>query len=96
MDDSNIVDIYFGRRFGHKNKESKEEFFKGEFFVEHIIKDKERIEQFLNKDTEGSPGPCRFCKDKNTFLIEKQKRSADEMKDMSIHCGACGRSWQAL
>lgn len=88
------IDTVIMQHFGFDVKDDKD-VFECPVFNEYKIKDEERREMFLTKNNEGSCGICPVCGSDNTFPVEKQKRSADEPKDFSIHCGNCRSSWQA-
>lgn len=88
------VDTDIMQHFGYKVN-SDRDIFNCPIYNQYRIKDEERREMFLKKDNEGSFGPCPVCGSENTYQVEKQKRSADEPKDFSIHCGNCRAVWQA-
>lgn len=88
------LDIGIMTHFGY-NVSNKEDMFNSDLFLKYRIKFEEQKKMFLHKDNEGSAGKCPSCGSENTFLIEKQKRSADEAKDFDIHCGNCQSSWKA-
>jgi len=74
---------------------TREEMFSSELFTKYRVKSEEQRKMFLETDTEGSCGKCHNCGSENTFLIEKQRRSADEAKSFDIQCGNCQASWPA-
>lgn len=76
------IDDWCAHLFGYNSKE--------QFFIKYKEKSIERNGQFLNKNSEGSQGPCEKCGSENTSLLELQTRSADEPKSFFIVCGNCG------
>lgn len=81
------IDDWCAELFGYPDKSY--------FFIKCKKKSDERTEQFLNKNTEGSEGPCPKCGSTNTFPIILQTRSLDEGVSMFIKCGNCDASWNA-
>lgn len=94
---SDIMDLICIEKFGYPGVQSHDEIFNTPMFDEYRKMEEKRNKNFLNKDTEGTMGNCRFkdCDSKVTFLVEKQRCAADEAKNLDVCCAKCGRTWAA-
>lgn len=89
------IDQMLMKKFGYGDFKTDREIFKSSIYDSYRENERERNKLLTQENIEGSCGKCPYCGSENTYLIEKQKRSADEPKNFTIHCGNCREAWES-